>query len=335
MSEIQEDTDGFLTPQQFYNGGSAKKRARRTIDSASSVPPKTVTSLATQTDPPQPSAFRCVKSRGPAQVRNEETGQKLHAYEIVHALNDSRPEIDERFTLTILLQSVPEFHPSETVSFDRSAERKKDAQDEAGKVGRIPKRVVKNVLKNMFQNVVDEAYPSHLIAQEALDLFLTTSGPAAQEGDASQIRFSFLLGVLIPVLGSHLRRYVGFLHNLSALHNESLSKSSLLSESADFSLSDPKSSLTSYFLTVMRSASMATIHHIETIEKNVKLALVVLTKLLEMCPSLLRFFLRDFPVVDDGRIKLDGETEGADPVPSSSQGEPVGPRCKDCFISVQ
>jgi hypothetical protein len=81
--------------------------------------------------------------------------------------------VEERFTLAVLLQPLPKFEVSS--SFEIDLEKKKQWDKQLSRSGRLPKKIVKGFLHNFITNSVTTttSYPSHLIAQEAIALFVT------------------------------------------------------------------------------------------------------------------------------------------------------------------
>ncbi|OWA52803.1 hypothetical protein BV898_17246 [Hypsibius exemplaris] len=316
--------DGFPTMQTF-GGQNPNKRARRTVEPqpAETFPlgktdrfPIFTTSTAIQTDPVMEVA-RSVDGPGMDAFEKMEVGEEdaagreedaagrecrrlskfpvaseethFRSYEVIHALNDSRPGVEERFTLPVLLQPLPKFQVSSTYEWD--LEKKKQLDKELSRSGRLSKRAIKGVMQDFLNNSSPAAwiYPSHLVAQEAIALFVTLDKKTGCVSDEKP-RYSFLLTAIIPVLTNHLRQYASFLHNLS-----SLAGSTARTHVPEALLTSPDGELhlVAYFTTVLTNPSMAALRFVETIERNTKLSLIVLRKLLDLYPEVHSIVMRD------------------------------------------
>ena len=229
----------------------------------------------------------------------EKDTNTIRSFKIVHDLNDSRPYMDEMFTLAVLLQPPPIFEHSS--SFELDLDRKKQIDLQLGRSGKLPKKVVKEELQAILTSSKsgtsneETFYPPHIVAQEAIALFCS-----ADKRVSTKNIYNLILGVLIPVLANHLRQYASFLHNLSALANAgSLNKSTSTSNS-QFTRGGggggqlgEVTSLTVYFSSLMANSSTSNLKFVEALERNTKLTLIVLKKLLTFCPELHKFVMQE------------------------------------------
>ncbi|GAV08535.1 hypothetical protein RvY_18210 [Ramazzottius varieornatus] len=220
----------------------------------------------------------------------------VRSYKIVHDLNDSRPSMEEMFTLAVLLQPPPQFEHSS--SFELDLERKKQIDLQLSRSGKLPKKVVKEEIQAILtSSKAPKAalYPPHIVAQEAIALFVSAE---RRLSCANKNVANLILGLLVPVLADHLRQYASFLHNLSALANAgSLSKSTSCNGSQEGGGGGGQlgevSSLTVYFSSLMANSSWSNLKFVEAVERNSKLTLIVLKKLLTFCPEVHKFVMKE------------------------------------------
>ncbi|XP_055327428.1 uncharacterized protein LOC129580786 [Paramacrobiotus metropolitanus] len=318
----QHENGGFQTNWPFHGGSARKKSCKRSYAEMAESPVQTV-SAEVQTDFSQLSVAGKSAVSDPVPVPqcddlySMRSERMARLSEFLADLNDCRLEVDERLSTSVLINPFPKFTLTSSIKFNNRKEYVPVAEENLT----ISRNELKDGIKTIWKQGSQNTWPTHLVAADALHLFMESN--AALHIESPEICYEFLLSALVSAAGEHVRQYVGLLYNLCWFHNQLIRGCSVY-VLEEISIVCGKMTLLEYALKVLRSLSSVTVQYLKAMEHNCKVALVILRKLLENFPELHKLYVQHTPCGEGAHGgKIPKMADSPDKTSECADNEPI------------